>query len=137
MYASLQSPKTLGMSNYLLTLIHTLPHKFFFFSPSLSAKTNVQGTLNVLDLSKRCNKLQCIVYVSTISNNWYRDSIEEQVHPPPFLVDEYFSALASTNKSTLKKFLKKSEEYFPNHYGLSKCVAEYLCVKHGIEVPAL
>ena len=102
---------------------------------SLSADTNVLGTRNVLQVARELKQLECMVYVSTATGNCYRDVVKEIVHPPPFNLDEYFSAIESKKPKIINAFLKKVKPYFPNQYTLSKVVAENLCLLENARIP--
>ena len=89
----------------------------------------------MLEIAKNCKSLECMVYVSTATANWHRAVTKEEVHAPPFLLDEYFSAIESKNSNVINSFLKKVKPYFPNQYTLSKVVAENLCLKESGSIP--
>ncbi|GBP48686.1 Putative fatty acyl-CoA reductase CG5065 [Eumeta japonica] len=122
----------LGVVNDLsdVTIIFHSAATVHFMEPfDKSVKTNVGGTVNILQLAKTMPKLKAFVHLSTAYSNAHRPFIQEIVYPPsldPVIILKCTEMLPSE----IVNFIgEKMQGEHPNTYTLTKSLAEYIVAK--------
>ncbi|CAG7785794.1 unnamed protein product, partial [Allacma fusca] len=98
-------------------------------------KSNVEGTKNVIEFSKKLQNLKAFVYISTAFSNSELEEIYEKVYPidvdPNVAIQLYKGLPASLLDSIVPSMIGKKK----NHYVFTKHLAEILVQNAKSEIP--
>ena len=100
-----------------------------------AARANVATTVHLLELARRCSRLERLVYVSTAyvtPHPGNRTRIAEAVAPLPRAAEELYRAIQEGEVDEAD-LLRQSRH--PNTYTLTKCLAEHLLIERRGRVP--
>ncbi|XP_045447489.1 putative fatty acyl-CoA reductase CG5065 [Melitaea cinxia] len=115
----------------------------------VAVNTNVEGTVRILDLTQRMEKIKCFVYVSTAFSNSNTKVIEEVLYPEPIpleelrkllkigMTEEEFQELLSKGAILLLVFSKEQTRNRPNTYLFTKALAEHVVANYHGNVPSI
>ncbi|XP_045770532.1 fatty acyl-CoA reductase 1-like [Maniola jurtina] len=92
----------------------------------LSAKLNLRGTREIIELAKDVKHLECFVLVSTSFANTNRDPIEEIMYPPHADWRETLEICENVDDRTLNVLTPKYLGEMPNTYVFNKQLAEHV-----------
>ncbi|CAH2077057.1 unnamed protein product, partial [Iphiclides podalirius] len=96
-------------------------------------KLNVEGTRELLNLSRQIRNIESFVYISTaFSNADMRTTIDEIVYPPPYRLNEVYEFIKN-DEVDMKKILRGK----PNTYAFSKSLAETMVTKNHGNIPTV
>lgn len=116
-------------------IIHSAASVSFDLPIAEAAKANIVAALNVLELAKRCPRLERMVDVSTAyvtPHNGADGIVQEVLAPLPRPAAELFDAIQAHRESE-RKLLHESGH--PNTYTLTKSIAEHLLMERRGHVP--
>uniref|UniRef100_T1JE71 Fatty acyl-CoA reductase n=1 Tax=Strigamia maritima TaxID=126957 RepID=T1JE71_STRMM len=97
--------------------------------------TNLLSVRHLIQICEKMIKLEAVVHVSTAYSNCNRSSIDEIIYKPhldPSKVIEIFNNL---NDEIANKICQTILGDFPNTYTFTKCLAEYLFMEEGGNLP--
>ncbi|KAJ8688431.1 hypothetical protein QAD02_024226 [Eretmocerus hayati] len=95
---------------------------------------NINGTKEVLDLSRKITNLRVIIHVSTAYSNCNRMDIDEKFYEPPLSGDNAIKLVQTLNDEKLDAVTQTLLGDFPNTYCLTKCVAEQVVQQYGSDL---
>lgn len=102
----------------------------------VAANTNIEGTVRILDLTRRMEKIKCFVYVSTAFSNPNTKVIEEVLYPEPISLEELRKLLKiGMTDEEVQELLSKGNRPFT--YMFSKALAEHVVANHHGNVPSI
>lgn len=110
-------------------IFHNAANVKFDVRPSISLRSNVLGTKQMLDLAQQCKHLKVFVYVSTAYSHLYRKDIHEEFYPSPADLQTVYGVIAADEKTENGMSEKEVQAVigkFPNIYPYSKAIAEDL-----------
>jgi len=111
-------------------VIHSAATLKFNERLDIALNTNVRGSLRILELAKKCEKLDSIVYVSTAYVNSDLDSesrVEEKIYnkdSDPEDLEEFMEYVDSLSRDQLEMMTPKLLRGKPNSYTFTKYLAE-------------
>uniref|UniRef100_T1IQ15 Fatty acyl-CoA reductase n=1 Tax=Strigamia maritima TaxID=126957 RepID=T1IQ15_STRMM len=97
--------------------------------------TNLLSVRHLIQVCEQMNKLEAVIHVSTAYSNCNRSSIDEIIykqHLDPSKVIEIFNNL---DDEIANKICQTILGDFPNTYTFTKCLAEYLFMEEGGNLP--
>lgn len=104
--------------------------------------TNLIGTRDLLELSRKMTKLQVFVYMSTAFSNTKVDGsehIEEKFYEPPMdadiLIDFVRTHKSEADQDLLNMIAPNLIEPWPNNYTFSKALSESVVRRYGNDFP--
>ncbi|HJQ93665.1 MAG TPA: SDR family oxidoreductase, partial [Candidatus Thermoplasmatota archaeon] len=117
-------------------VIHAAASVSFDLPIREAAQANVVAALNVLELAKRCPRLERMVDVSTAyvtpHANGAAQAVEERLAPLPRPAAEILGDI-QRHATSERRLLHESGH--PNTYTLTKCIAEHLLLERRGHVP--
>jgi len=111
-------------------VIHSAATLKFNERLDIALNTNVRGSLRILELAKKCEKLDSIVYVSTAYVNSDLDSesrVEEKIYnkdSDPEDLEEFMEYVDNLSRDQLEMMTPKLLRGKPNSYTFTKYLAE-------------
>lgn len=108
-----------------------------FMKPlSFMLQQNLLGTNNVIEVCKKMQNFEVLVYTSTFYSNCNYKIIEEKVYDLPFTIEEAVKLARHGTEEELLKLMKMCKPSFPNYYIFSKCLTENLLLRNFADVPS-
>ncbi|XP_014261584.1 putative fatty acyl-CoA reductase CG5065 [Cimex lectularius] len=96
---------------------------------------NTEGTLRVLELSKKMKNLDVVLHLSTAFCHGDIDVMEEKVYKPPHDPKDIIRLTHWLDDATLEKIAPDLLQPHPNTYTYSKRIAEALVDSYSSELP--
>ncbi|KAI8433401.1 hypothetical protein MSG28_015441 [Choristoneura fumiferana] len=104
---------------------------------TFASKMNLQGTKEIVDLTKEVANLSVLVHVSTSYSNTNRDPIEEVMYPPHAEWRDTLKVCESIDEHTLRVLTPKYLGELPNTYTFTKQLAEHVVYEYKGKLPAV
>eukprot|EP00118_Oscarella_pearsei_P026103 m.309396 g.309396 ORF g.309396 m.309396 type:complete len:518 (+) comp46321_c0_seq1:89-1642(+) len=101
----------------------------------VSLALNVVAVQHMLAVCKRLPKLTALVHVSTAYSNCDRSHIDEMVYNPSVQPSKLIDSLKWMDSDMVNSLTPKLLRSHPNTYTYSKCLAEYVLVQDGSQLP--
>ncbi|XP_075974339.1 putative fatty acyl-CoA reductase CG5065 [Anticarsia gemmatalis] len=97
-------------------------------------RTNVEGTRIILELTRRMQRIEVLLHISTAYSNSDREVIEEMLYPPPANIEDVHQLVKQdlTEDETLKIINKH-----PNTYTFTKALTEHLVAANKAYMPTV
>ncbi|CAG9770344.1 unnamed protein product [Ceutorhynchus assimilis] len=101
-----------------------------------AVKINIEGSQQMIQLAKKCKKLDVLVYVSTAYSNCQETLIKEEFYPPH--IDPYKLMMIAKELPdiVLEKITPGMLQSIPNTYAYTKQIAEDLVKREAVGLPA-
>ena len=115
-------------------IFHNASNVKFEERMKLALKINVLGTMEMINLAKRCKNLQGFMYVSTAYSHCYNENIREEVYESPAtmsMVEDLIRVDSATPEGISKNDIAQILGKFPNTYCYTKAIAEGLVDEFG------
>lgn len=128
-------PEQAALAHSVTHLIHTAASISFDLPIRAAARSNVRTALNVLELARRCPRLERLVSVSTAyvtPHTGNETPITEGLSPLPAPAEELLAAIESGNAVEAELLARSGH---PNTYTLTKSIAEHLLLARQGDVP--
>ncbi|CAO1365557.1 unnamed protein product [Diamesa serratosioi] len=103
-----------------------------------AVEVNVRGTRDLLRMLEKAEKIEAIVYVSTVYSHCVNLTIEEKFYPPPTDADKMIEFVENMDENFEKKINKLTQDLihpWPNTYVYSKALAEDIVRRFSMILP--
>lgn len=101
----------------------------------LSLQMNVMGTIRMVELCHKMEKLVALIHVSTAYCNCDRNDIKEMVYPPPMDPYKLIQLVDWMDDDVFNHLTPKIIGKRPNTYTFTKALAEHVLVKEAGSLP--
>lgn len=119
-------------------VLHVAADVHFDRSLKKAVEVNVRGTRDLLRMLEKAEKIEAIVYVSTVYSNCINSTIEEKFYPPPTDSEKMIKFVENMEEKFEKKINKLTQELihpWPNTYVYSKALAEDIVRQYSLTLP--
>lgn len=98
-------------------------------------QSNVRGTRDILEITKKMKHIQVFAYVSTAYSHCPRDVVEEKFYDPPMDPDFWLKMLDRCQSAADKEIIEVIEQHimqpWPNSYTYTKALSESLVKRYS------
>nr|CAD7397171.1 unnamed protein product [Timema cristinae] len=101
----------------------------------IAVPINIIGTMEIINLCRKCVSLKSIVYVSTAYSNCHLKEIKERFYNPPLDDDEIVKYLTTVDEVIMEVIKPKILGGWPNTYTFTKAIAENILRKTANDLP--
>ena len=103
-----------------------------------AVEVNVRGTRDLLSMLEKAEKIEAIVYVSTVYSNCVNGTIEEKFYPPPTNSDKMIDFVENMDENFEKQINKATQDLihpWPNTYVYTKALTEDIVRRYSLVLP--
>lgn len=104
-------------------------------------RSNVRGTKEILEISRRIEKLETFAFISTAYSHCPRDFIEEKFYDAPMDPEFWLTMLDHCTTAADKEIIEILEQHimtpWPNSYTYSKALSEQLVKDYSEFMPTV
>lgn len=119
-------------------VLHAAADVKFDRSLKKAVEVNVRGTRDLLRILEKAEKIESIVYVSTVYSNCVNSTIEEKFYAPPTDSDKMIEFVENMDENFEKQINKATQELihpWPNTYVYTKALTEDIVRQYSLTLP--
>ncbi|CAO1331806.1 unnamed protein product [Diamesa hyperborea] len=119
-------------------VLHAAADVKFDRSLKKAVEVNVRGTRDLLRMLEKAEKIEAIVYVSTVYSNCVNATIEEKFYPPPTDSDKMIEFVENMDENFEKHINKATRDLihpWPNTYVYTKALTEDIVRRYSLTLP--
>ncbi|XP_057366398.1 putative fatty acyl-CoA reductase CG5065 [Daphnia carinata] len=130
------SPSDIKMlSDNVSIVFHSAATVKFDEALKSAVEMNLKGTMRLIELVRKMDRLEALVHVSTAYANCDKDEIAEMIYPPPADPHKLMECVDWMDEELLKGITKKLIGKRPNTYTYTKALAEHLLLEECGGIP--
>ncbi|KAG5672196.1 hypothetical protein PVAND_002346 [Polypedilum vanderplanki] len=120
--------------NKINVIIHAAATIYFNDPLKVAITANLISVQELMKLSRKVQKLDSFVYVSTAYTNWFEKDVKEIIYKPKYDPNKVIEMCKTLSDEELEKEIPSIGKHV-NTYTFSKSLAEYLIFQEGNDLP--